>query len=252
MRPAPSGRVALVSGAARRVGRAIAQELAAGGYDILVHYHSSDEGSVEETLAALRATGAQAHAQQADLGREAGVARLFAGLRERYGRLDLLVNSAALFQRRRLLEVTAEDWEGTMALNLRAPFLCTQAAARLMLAQEPAGGAIVNVLDRGADGPWQEYAHHGVSKAALWALTQVSALELGPAIRVNAVLPGPVLAAAGMSEARWRAVGGATALGHGGTPEAVAEAVRFLAEAASITGEAVRVNGGEHLGVRRG
>lgn len=251
MRPALAGQVALVTGGAKRVGRAIALELAASGAHIFVHYHSSDDAQVNETLAAIRAQGVQAQAQQADLGAAAGVEQLFAGLRQHFDRLDILVNSAALFQQRRLLQVSLADWERTMAVNLRAPFLCTQAAARLMRAQAPPGGVIINLLDRGVDGPWQSYAHHGVSKAALWALTQVSALELAPEIRVNAVQPGPVLPAADMSAERWQAVTAATPLGHDGSPADVAQAVSFLAGADYISGEVIRVNGGEHLGVRR-
>ena len=251
MRPALAGQVALVTGGAKRVGRAIALELAASGAHIFVHYHSSDDAQVNETLAAIRAQGVQAQAQQADLGEAAGVEQLFAVLRQHFDRLDILVNSAALFQQRRLLQVSLADWEQTMAVNLRAPFLCTQAAARLMRAQQPPGGVIINLLDRGVDGPWQSYAHHGVSKAALWALTQVSALELAPEIRVNAVQPGPVLPAADMSAERWQAVTAATPLGHDGSPADVAQAVSFLAGADYISGEVIRVNGGEHLGVRR-
>ena len=247
MSPAPAGRVALVTGAAKRVGRAIALELAATGHDVLVHYHSSDDLAVAATLAEIRDLGVQAQAQQADLGAPAGVERLFAGLRAHFNRLDVLVNSAALFQQRRLPEVTLDDWERTMAVNLRAPFLCTQAAARLMRAQQPPGGVIINILDRGVDGPWRTYAHHGVSKAALWALTQVSALELAPEIRVNAVIPGPVLPPAGMSVQRWAAVSAATPLGRSGSPDDVARAVRFLVGAEYTSGEALRVNGGEHL-----
>ena len=251
MRPALAGQVALVTGGAKRVGRAIALELAASGAHVFVHYHSSDDAQVNETLAAIRAQGVQAQAQQADLGEAAGVEQLFAVLRQHFDRLDILVNSAALFQQRRLLQVSLADWEQTMAVNLRAPFLCTQAAARLMRAQQPPGGVIINLLDRGVDGPWQSYAHHGVSKAALWALTQVSALELAPEIRVNAVQPGPVLPAADMSAERWQAVTAATPLGHDGSPADVAQAVSFLAGADYISGEVIRVNGGEHLGVRR-
>lgn len=251
MGQALAGQVALVTGGAKRVGQAIALELAACGADVLIHYHSSDPASVADTLDAVRAQGARAQALQADLGEAAGVERLFAGLGEHFDRLDILVNSAALFQQRRLQEVTLADWDLTMAVNLRAPFLCTQAAARLMQAQRPPGGVIINILDRGVDGPWQAYAHHGVSKAALWALTRVSALELAPSIRVNAVLPGPVLPSADMSAERWRAVAEATPLGRAGSAEDVARAVSFLAGADYITGEALRVNGGEHLGIRR-
>ncbi|MCE2488354.1 MAG: SDR family oxidoreductase [Anaerolineae bacterium] len=251
MTPALAGQVALVTGGAKRVGEAIALELAACGADVLLHYHSSARASVEATLNAIRARGVRAAAQQADLGDAAGVESLFAGLERHFGRLDILVNSAALFQQRRLQEVSLEDWERVMAVNLRAPFLCTQAAARRMQTQRPPGGVIINILDRGVDGPWQAYAHHGVSKAALWALTQVSALELAPAIRVNAVVPGPVLPPAGMSGERWQAVTAATPLGRGGSARDVAQAVCFLACAEYVSGEAIRVNGGEHLGVRR-
>ena len=211
MRPALAGQVALVTGGAKRLGRAIALELAASGAHIFVHYHSSDDAQVNETLAAIRAQGVQAQAQQADLGAAAGVELLFAGLRQHFDRLDILVNSAALFQQRRLLQVSLADWERTMDVNLRAPFLCTQAAARLMRAQAPPGGVIINLLDRGVDGPWQSYAHHGVSKAALWALTQVSALELAPEIRGQR-------RAAGAGPARGRYERGTLGGGHRGDP----------------------------------
>ena len=241
--------VALVTGAAHRVGRAIALELARGGAHILVHYHSSSSDTVRNTVQEIKSMGVDAYAVQADLGAASGVEQIFTALREHFGRLDILVNSASIFQKRELLEVTLEEWNQTIAVNLTGPFLCTQAAAALMNQNDPAGGAIVNICDRGVDGPWLEYAHHGVSKAALWSLTQVSALSLGPHIRVNAVLPGPVMKPAGrnMSDAAWEAVGETVPLQRTGSPEDVARAVAYLVREDFITGTLIHVNGGEHL-----
>lgn len=240
--------VALVTGAAHRVGRAIALELARRGAHILVHYGSA-AAEATETVREIKSMGVDAFPAQADLRTRAGVEALFAALRERFGRLNILVNSAANFQKRRLLDVSLEDWEETLAINLTAPFLCTQAAAALMQKNDPAGGVIINILDKGAVSPWPDYPHHGVSKAGLWMLTQVSAASLGPYIRVNAVLPGPVMKPAGvaMSDDQWAEVGKRTPLLRTGTPEDVARAVAYLAGEDYLTGALIHVNGGEHL-----
>jgi NAD(P)-dependent dehydrogenase (short-subunit alcohol dehydrogenase family) len=241
--------VALVTGAAHRVGRAIALELARCGAHVLVHYHSSSSDTVRDTVQEIKSMGVDAFAVQADIGTASGVEEMFTALREHFGRLHILVNSASVFQKRHLLEVTLEEWNQTMAVNLTGPFLCTQAAAALMNQNNPAGGAIVNICDRGVDGPWLEYAHHGISKAALWSLTQVSAASLGPGIRVNAVLPGPVMKPAGrnMSDATWEAVGQTVPLQRVGSADDVARAVAYLVREAFITGALIHVNGGEHL-----
>jgi NAD(P)-dependent dehydrogenase (short-subunit alcohol dehydrogenase family) len=187
---------------------------------------------------------------QADLRTQAGVESIFTALQEHFGELHILVNSAANFQQRELLEVSLEEWQETMAINLTAPFLCTQAAAAIMRANDPPGGVIINILDKGVIQPWPKYAHHGISKAGLWMLTQVSAVSLGPDIRVNAVIPGPVLRPAGkeMTDAEWAKVGERNPLKRTGTPEDVARAVAYLASEDFITGAAIPVNGGEHLG----
>src|SRR5262249_19158842 len=156
-----------VTGAAHRVGRAIALELARAGVHILLHYFRSPDEVVQEALGEMRAQGVDAFPAQADLSTPEGVEVLFAAARQRFGRLDILVNSASNFQRRKLLEVTLEDWEETMRTNLTAPFLCTQAAVRLMRENTPPGGVIVNILDKGALEPWVDFAHHGISKAGL-------------------------------------------------------------------------------------
>lgn len=242
-----TGKVALVTGSVRRVGRAIAEELAAQGAALALHYHGSSAPDVAEALAACRAHGIEAEAFQADLADVAAIERLFVAVQGRFGRLDILVNSASTFQRRRLMEVTLADWELTMAVNLTAPFLCTQAAVRQMQAQAAPGGVIINIGDQGVDKPWVDYAHHGVSKAGLWALTQVTAASEGPLIRANMVIPGLAMKSEGMDEAQWQAYGAAIPVGHVGNAGDVARAVAFLAAEPFISGAALRVDGGEGL-----
>jgi NAD(P)-dependent dehydrogenase (short-subunit alcohol dehydrogenase family) len=240
--------VALVTGSAHRVGRAIALELARRGAHILVHYHSSAQAATE-TVRDIKSEGVDAHAVPADISTPQGVEAVFTALREHFGRLNILVNSASNFQKRRLLDVTFQDWQTTLNTNLTAPFLCTQAAVALMRQNTPTGGVIVNILDKGAVSPWPDYPHHAVSKAGLWMLTQVSAASLGPDIRVNAILPGPVMKPAGtnMSDEEWAALGQRTPLGRVGAAEDVARAVAYLASEDYLTGALIHVNGGEHL-----
>ena len=240
-------KVALVTGSAHRVGKAIAMELASQGANIVVHYHSSDDGTVRDTLQDLKSLGIDAIAVQADISTQAGVGKLFSATVQHFDRLDILVNSASIFQKRDLLDVTLEEWNQTMAINVTAPFLCTQAAAELMYKNAPPGGAIVNILDRGAIMPWASYSHHGISKAALSMLTQTSALSLAPTIRVNAVLPGPVMKPDKTSDNEWRKTGEKTALQRTGAAEDVARAVAYLVTEDYITGTTIHVNGGRHL-----
>lgn len=244
-----TGRVALVTGSASRVGRAIALELARHGVNIMVHYNTASPEQVRSAVQDMKSLGVDAASVQADISTAGGVARVFSAVQEHFGRLHILVNSASTFQKRNLLEVTLEEWEQTMAVNLTAPFLCTQAAAAMMRENTPNGGVIINICDRGADKPWPEYAHHGISKAGLLALSEVSAISLGPDIRVNAVIPGPVMKPAGrnMSDQEWDAVGQKLPLRKVGEAEDVARAVVYLAHESFLTGAVIHVNGGEHL-----
>lgn len=241
--------VALVTGSAHRVGRAIALELARHGVHILVHYHNSPPDTVRSTVQDIKSMGVDAFAVQGSVSTPEGVEQIFGGVREHFGRLNILVNSASVFQKRGLLDVTYDEWQETMAVNLTGPFLCTQAAAALMRQNDPSGGVIINILDKGALEPWPEYPHHSVSKAGLWMLTQVSAASLGPDIRVNAVIPGPVMKPAGanMSDEEWAKVGQRTPLRRTGTAEDVARAVAYLTSEDYLTGAVIHVNGGEHL-----
>ncbi len=241
-------KVALVTGSAHRVGRAIALELAQAGVHIMVHYNSAQPDTLRDTVHELKAAGVRVHTVQADLSQPAGVQQTLDALTEAFGRVDILVNSASVFPQGPLLDVTLESWDLTMNVNLRAPFLLTQGCARMMLAQDPPGGAIINILDVGVHKPWLKRPHHGVSKAALWSLTQVSALALAPHIRVNGVVPGPVMKTNdGMTDDTWAEMGRALPLQTTGDAGDVGRAVVYLARESFITGTMIQVNGGEHL-----
>ena len=244
-----AGKVALITGSAQRIGRVIALALAEQGVNILLHYNSASLSQVRETLRAIKSHGVGAHAVQADLSLAEGVETLMTAAAARFDQLDIVVNNASVFQARDLLDVSLEDWELTMAVNLRAPFLITQRAARIMAENSIPGGVIINICDAGADGPWGKYPHHGISKSALWMLTQVSALSLGPDIRVNAIVPGPVMKSAGRgtTDEEWTKIGQRSVLGKTGSAEDVARAVVYLCGEDHITGEMLHVNAGEHL-----
>ncbi len=242
--------IALVTGAARRVGRAIALALAEQGAHIVLHYGGSS-AEAEQTAADIRSLGVEALTVQADLADPAQIEALFAAIRDRFGELDVLVNSAALFERASFDAITAADWDRVMAVNLRAPFLCIQAAARLMRAADRSGdpALIVNLADLSGVHPWLDFAHHAVSKAGLLHLTRVAARELAPAVRVNAVVPGAILPPPGVepdSEA-WREIGGRVPLKRPGDPARLAETVLYLAANDFVTGAVIHVDGGESL-----
>jgi pteridine reductase len=242
-------KVALVTGSAHRVGKAIALALARKGADILIHYGQS-EGEAEQTRREIDALGVRAATFPADLSDPEQIAALFEAAHERFGRLDVLVNSAASFQKEAFDKVTPESWERSMRVNLRAPFLCSQQAARLMGAGErDAPALIVNIADLSGVYPWDGYIQHGVSKAGLLHLTKVSARALAPAIRVNALVLGPILPPSGMDAEsdRWKQIEGSVPLGRSADPDEVGQAVVSLAENDFITGAELFVDGGEGL-----
>jgi NAD(P)-dependent dehydrogenase (short-subunit alcohol dehydrogenase family) len=244
-------KVALVTGAAHRVGKAIAVALAREGVHIIVHYGGSVDAA-RQTADEIAALGVEVFRFQADLSDPAQVVVLFNAVRGRFGRLDVLVNSASSFERRPFDEVTADDWDRVMAINLRAPFLCSQQAARLMrLAPRAAQdtGLIVNIADLIGVYPRLGFTQHGVSKAALIHLTKIAALELAPDIRVNAVVPGPVMAPVGMdpSGEAWEKIWQRVPLARPGDPADIGRAVVFLAASDYMTGAVIPVDGGESI-----
>lgn len=240
-----TARVALVTGGAHRVGKAIALALAEHGLDVVVHYHSA-EAEALQTVAEIEAVGRQALAVPADLSQPEEVTALFDRALDRFDRLDALVNSAAIMERASVLSMSLEDWDRTLDTNLRGPFLCSQRAARHMLAQ-PEGGVIVNIADLSGLEPWAKYPAHSVSKAGLIMLTQVMAKSLGPAVRVNAIAAGPVAKPPEWDERRWQTVGEHTAVQRTGTPNNVTQTVLFLLDNDFITGETIVVDGGGRL-----
>jgi NAD(P)-dependent dehydrogenase (short-subunit alcohol dehydrogenase family) len=237
------GKIALVTGSAHRVGKAIAHELARRGCDIMVHYHGSVDKAAQ-TVEELRQTGQRVESFRADMSDPAQIAALFDEIRRAFGRLDVLVNSASIFEAGKLLEISLEDWNRSLTVNLTAPFLCIQHAEKLM----PDGGAIVNISDLGGYHGDPAYPQHSVSKAGLLMLTRIAARSLGrQKIRVNAVVPGMVLAPPGFEVQKWETMAQKLPLQEDGSPEDVARAVAYLAGEDFLNGTVITVDGGEHL-----
>jgi NAD(P)-dependent dehydrogenase (short-subunit alcohol dehydrogenase family) len=238
-----NGMNALITGAAHRVGRAIALRLAQEGCNIALHYHAAAE-EAEQTLSEIRACAVEARTYQADLRSHEEIQALFKSIERDFARLDILVNSAAIMQRIVFQEVTLEDWNTTIDLNLRAVFFCTQAAVKIMGAE---GGVVINISDIAGLQPWVDFPVHSISKVGVEMLTKVAALEFAPTVRVNAVAPGPILKPERMDDQRWEQIGEELPLGKSGEPGDVTEAIVFLLNNQFITGETLVVDGGNQL-----
>lgn len=237
-------RNALVTGGARRIGRAISLALAGAGYGVAIH-HRNSAAEAEALAADIVAGGGRAAAIAADLAVEAEAAALIGGATEALGPLDVLVNNASVFERDEADTVTAESWNRHMAVNLRAPFVLSQAFARAR--GDGVEGNIVNLLDQRVENPTPHFVSYTLSKSGLWTLTRTLALALAPTIRVNGIAPGPVLPSARQSDAQFRRQAEATPLGRAVDPEEIARAVLFILEAPSMTGETIALDSGQHL-----
>ncbi len=239
-----NGKVALVTGGAVRVGKAISLALADAGADIVMNYNTSAAASTQ-TVAEIEARGRQALAFQADVAQGAQVQAMVDAAIARFGRLDVLVNSASVWQRTPWEELTEEMWDAKVDVDLKGAFLCAKAASPYLTAH--GNGAIINIVDLSALKPFPNFLAHSAAKAGLLNLTYGLAQELAPAVRVNAVAPGPVLPPPDYTEAQNAATAKRTLLGRWGTAEDVADAVVFLAKAPYITGVLLPVDGGERL-----
>jgi len=241
----PLPRAALVTGAAHRIGRAIALGLARDGWAVAVHHHSSGPAAGALVAEIVRA-GGRAVALSADLTREADTMGLVPAAAAALGPIGCLVNNASVFEPDEAMDVTRASWDRHVEANLRAPFVLMQGFARAL--PPDCGGAIINLLDERVWKLTPHFVSYTISKAGLWTLTQTMALALAPRIRVNGIGPGPTLPSPRQSEAdferQWRAM----PLGRGTTPEEIAAAVRFILAAPSMTGQMIALDGGQHLG----
>ena len=238
------GRVALVTGAGQRLGRAIAAALAGRGMRLAIHYHSSDAGA-RELQREILAAGGDAECFAADLGDAAAARALPGRVVAHFGALDVLVNSAAVMHHLSFDETTIEQWNEVLDLNLRSVFFCTQGAAAALRA---ARGKVVNLADLGGLEPWPGYAAHSVSKAGVVMLTKVLARSLAPEVTVNAIAPGAVLVPDSYDPAERRRLAEATPLGRLGEPKDATDAILYLLERGDfVTGEILVVDGGRLL-----
>jgi len=237
------GKVALVTGAGKRLGRTVALRLAEEGADVVVHYNSS-VGEAEAACEEIKALGRRAAALQANLRSVNDIRRLFDETGKQFGRLDVLVNSAANFLPGSIVSTTEEIWDASLDTNLKAEFFCAQAAAPLLRRTK---GTIVNFADAGGMLGWPGYIPHSVSKAGVVMLTKVLAKALAPEVRVNAIAPGTISMPGDPPE--WEADFVKLApLRRTGTPNDIADAVSYLVHAEFLTGQTLVLDGGRTLG----
>lgn len=240
----PLAPTALVTGAGKRIGRAIALHLAGRGYHVALHCNSS-RTDAEALAAEIMHGGRKAAVVQADLADHAAVAGLVDQAALAFGPLSVLVNNASIFDYDHVETATESGWDSHLDINLKAPFFLSQAFARQL--PEGVPGNIVNIVDMRVWRLTPHFASYTVSKAGLWTLTQTLAMALAPRIRVNAIGPGPVLPSPRQDQAQFRKQWESTPLGRGAEPGEIAAAVGFLLDAPAMTGQMIALDGGQHL-----
>jgi NAD(P)-dependent dehydrogenase (short-subunit alcohol dehydrogenase family) len=244
-RTLPVPPAALVTGGARRIGRALVLVLAEAGYAVAIHHHRSGEDAAA-LAAAVAASGGQAVALAADLADEAAVEGLLPRAAAALGPIGVLINNASLFGNDTVETVSRDSWDAHFAINLRAPFVLMQRFAALL--PSDAGGAVVNLLDERVWNLTPYFVSYTLSKSALWTLTRTMALALAPRIRVNGIGPGPTLPSPRQSAAQFLEQCRKMPLERGTGPDEVAAALRFLLAAPAVTGQMIALDGGQHLG----
>ena len=247
----PHPRNALVTGSAKRIGRAIALDLARDGWGVAVHHHGSQDEALV-TVAEIVSGGGRATAIRADLAIEEETSGLIAEATRSIGPLTCLINNAAQFERDTAESATRESWDQHMETNLRAPFVLIQEFAKALSldSKEDATGCVINMIDERVWNLTPHFLSYTVSKAALWTLTQTLAQSLAPNIRVNAIGPGPTLPSSRQDEAQFALQSRSTPLKRGTSPKEICDAVRFILAAPAMTGQMIALDGGQHLGWR--
>jgi len=244
----PTGKTALITGGAHRVGKAITVALAQAGANVVINYNTSSEAA-DNTVIEAKALGVEALAVQANVSDYQQVEKMVGAAKEKFGGIDILVNSASLWRETPFPTDNLDDWHLVTTILINGSFYCANAVAPLML--EKGEGAIVNIIDLSAWEPWSNFIAHSVGKTALLALSRQLALELAPAVRVNAVAPGPVLPPLDFDEEKIIRTAHKTLLNRWGTAEDVAEAVVYFVKANYVTGEVIAVDGGQRFGHRK-
>lgn len=236
---------ALITGAGRRIGRALTLEAARAGYDVAIHHRASAD-EAEETAADVRALGVRAALVRADLADEAETAGLIAQASEALGPVTLLVNSASAFEDDRVGGLSRQTWDLHLETNLRAPLVLAEAFAAALPVDR--AGLVVNIIDQRVWRPNPQFFSYSLSKAGLWWATQTLAQALAPRVRVNAIGPGPVLPSVHQAPGEFEAEAAGVLLQRRATPDEIAAALRYLIDATSVTGQMIAVDGGQHLG----
>ena len=244
MNSSPLPRAALVTGGARRVGRAIALALAGRGFSIALHCRDS-QADAEHTASEIRALGVDCVILPARLEQEDEVARLIGHATEALGPLGVLVNNASVFERDEWHDANSASWDAHIEANLRAPFVLMQDFARHLPADRQ--GLIVNLLDQRVWSLTPHFVSYTISKAALWTLTQTMALALAPRIRVNGIGPGPTLPSPRQTEAQFASQCASVPLKHGSSPQEIGAAVLAMLDLPAMTGQMIALDGGQHL-----
>jgi pteridine reductase len=237
-----NGKVALVTGAAKRLGRAIAIHLAREGADVIVHYQRSAT-EAQEVVREITKLNRRAISLSADLAKKSDIAKLFAAAKEEFGRLDILVNNASNFLHADFASITEEIWDAALDVNLKAPFFCSQAAAPLL---KKTNGVIINLSDVAGFLGWTSYIPHSVSKAGVSMLTRILAKALAPEIRVNAIAPGTITMPGDPPELAADFIKRAP-LQRTGTTDDVTAVISFIINSPFITGEVLLLDGGRTL-----
>ena len=238
-----AGRVALVTGAAKRIGRSVALRLASEGADVVVNYRGS-KIEADEVVAEITATGRRAVAIQADVAKRNEVVAMFAAVEKQFGRLDILVNNAGMFFSAKFEDLTEEEWDRILDTNLKSQFLCSQAATPML--RRSGHGRIVNFASLGGLLAWPAYTHYCVSKAGVIMLTRCLARALAPEITVNAIAPGTISFPGDAPELAEDFIRRAP-LQRTGTAKDIEDAVVFLVQSAFVTGQVIVVDGGRTL-----